>query len=100
MKNLLILASFIAIAFANVNFEEYTAIMRRDGTPIGSGWTILRKSDPQQKVTFTISLQQQNLDKLEQRFWVNSDPTNPAFAKVYLKYSKYIKIKHFLLQKY
>jgi len=41
----------------------------------------LKEADDLQRVSFTLALKQQNLDKLEAFFWDNSNPHSPNFAK-------------------
>jgi len=72
----------VSLYSINASFErDYTVHLQRDGVPPNSGWTILRAADPHQQVQFTISLQLQNLEKLEDLFWAISDPFNPLYTQ-------------------
>eukprot|EP01118_Nematostelium_gracile_P005314 TRINITY_DN1673_c0_g1_i1.p1 TRINITY_DN1673_c0_g1~~TRINITY_DN1673_c0_g1_i1.p1 ORF type:complete len:431 (+),score=119.19 TRINITY_DN1673_c0_g1_i1:41-1294(+) len=79
MKQALVLC-FIALVFS-IKYQDRQTIVKRDGVPDNSGWRVLRKALPEEKVTFTISLQQRNLAQLEERFWANSDPHSPVYAR-------------------
>jgi len=70
----------ISCLFA-LSIASYIPIFQRDGVPRNSGWSILRRADPEQTLTYHIALPQNNLNILEQKFWENSDPASSKFAQ-------------------
>jgi tripeptidyl-peptidase-1 len=65
--------------------DDRTIITKRDGVPANSGWSILRASEGDRPVTFTITLQRQNLARLEEIFWDVSNPDSPNYSKYLTK---------------
>jgi len=75
---ILLLSVTLTIA---ITLTPHTIITRRTGVPENSGWRVIGRALPAQKVKFTIALEQRNLYELERRFWANSNPESPSFAK-------------------
>jgi len=49
-------------------------------TVVPPSWTLVTKAEPQEMMTVTFALKQQNLDKLEKMYWSVSDPDSKEYG--------------------
>src|SRR5690349_20509956 len=81
MKALILLICIIGSVVAVFASKDRTIMYRRTGIKSTSDWSPLQPAPDSAVATFTLALQQSNLDKLDTLFWDRSNPDSPNFGR-------------------